>query len=389
MTGSTRTLPFTMEEYTSRLGAVRDEIRRRALAGLVVVSPQNLYWLTGYRTAAYFTLQACIVPERGEPMMVAIGHEEQNILRTSWIERYRLYGLEKDQSEPAKFLAEAIREEGLEGQRVGIEAQANYYTGYMHERVKGLLPTTTFEDATDIIHGLRVIKSPQEIEYIKQAAHFSSLGIRRGIETIRPGLREYEVAGRIYEAMVSAGSDYFGPIYLSSGERSQTFHDTWGDRVIQANDHVYMELSGTSHRYVATFMRTVAVGTVRPEIERLAAGSIAALAAAERGIKPGMTSDAAARLMKRAYKEAAGVDTRADIVGYSIGVSFPPGWGEWYLFNLSVGDPRVLQENMCFHLVPTNTAPGIGNAGLSEPVWLTRDGITCLASVERKLWRVP
>lgn len=42
MTGSTRTLPFTMEEYTSRLGAVRDEIRRRALAGLVVVS-HNLY----------------------------------------------------------------------------------------------------------------------------------------------------------------------------------------------------------------------------------------------------------------------------------------------------------------------------------------------------------
>ena len=39
MTGSTRALPFTMEEYTSRLGAVRGEIRRRALAGLVVVSP--------------------------------------------------------------------------------------------------------------------------------------------------------------------------------------------------------------------------------------------------------------------------------------------------------------------------------------------------------------
>jgi Xaa-Pro dipeptidase len=349
----------------------------------VVVSPQNLYWLTGYRTAAYFTLQACIVPESAEPMMVAISHEEQNILRASWIERYSLYGLEKDQSEPAKFLAEAIREAGLEGKRVGIEAQANYYTGYMHERVKGLLPTTKFEEATDIIHGLRVIKSLQEIEYIKQAAHLSSVGMRKGIETIRPGLRECEVVGRMYEAMVSAGSDYFGPIYLTSGEGSLTFHDIWTDRVIQENDHVYIELSGNSHRYVATFMRTVAVGKVREEIERMAA-----LEAAERGLEPGMTSDEAARLMKRAYKEAAGFDTRGNLLGYSIGVSFPPGFGEWYVFNISVGDQRVLRENMCLHLVVSKTLPGVGTVGLSEPVWLTKDGLKCLASVERKLWRV-
>jgi hypothetical protein len=41
MTGSTRTLPFTMEKYTSRLGAVRGEIRRRALAGLSLDSGRS------------------------------------------------------------------------------------------------------------------------------------------------------------------------------------------------------------------------------------------------------------------------------------------------------------------------------------------------------------
>jgi Xaa-Pro dipeptidase len=380
--------PSTPQDLPRPIPAPRGQVRQRDLDGLVVVSPHNLYWLTGFRTAAYFTLQACIVPADGEPLMVAIAHEESNIRGTSWVAHYRLYGMEKAQSEPARALADAIKEMGLEGRRVGIEAQANYFTGYLYDGVRALLPATRFADATDVIHGLRVVKSPQEIEYIQQAAHFSSLGIRKAIEVIRPGLKEYEVVGKIYEAMVSAGSDYFGPVYLSSGERSVTFHDTWADRVLAKDDHVYIELSGTCHRYVATFMRTVTVGKVRPEIERLAAGSIAALDAAERGIRPGMTSDEAARLMKAAYRKAAGVDTRAPIVGYSLGVSFPPGWGEWYVFNLSVGDPRVLRENMCFHLVPTNTAPGVGNAGLSEPVWLTRDGPRCLASVERKLWRV-
>lgn len=384
----TRALPFTMEEYKSRLSSVRNEMKGRQLDGLVVLSPHNLYWLTGYRTAAYFTLQAAIVPESGEPTMVAISLEEQNILRTSWVENYSLYGLEKDQSEPVQFLADAIQQMGLEGQRVGIEAQANYFTGYMYERLKQSLPSTRFEDATDIIHGLRVIKSPQEIEYIKEAAHFSGVGMQRAIEIIRPGMKEYQVVGPMYEAMVSAGSDYFGPIYLTSGERSLTFHDIWADRTIQENDHVYIELSGNSHRYIATFMRTIAVGKPREEVERAAAGSIAALDAAESEIKPGMTSDEAARLMKSAYKEAAGFDSSWTFLGYSIGISFPPGFGEWYIFNISLGDQRVLQENMCFHLVPATTMAGFGSVGLSEPVWLTAKGLQCLATVERKLWRV-
>jgi Xaa-Pro aminopeptidase len=58
------------------------------------------------------------------------------------------------------------------------------------------------------------------------------------------------------------------------------------------------------------------------------------------------------------------------------------------VFNISVGDQRILQENMCLHLVPTNSAAGIGSAGLTEPVLLTKNGVKCLASVERKLLRV-
>src|SRR2546425_897314 len=67
----TRSLPFTMEEYQSRLSRIRDELRRRELAGLLVCSPHNIYWLTGFRTGVYSNLQPVIVPESGEPLMVS------------------------------------------------------------------------------------------------------------------------------------------------------------------------------------------------------------------------------------------------------------------------------------------------------------------------------
>jgi Xaa-Pro aminopeptidase len=277
---------------------------------------------------------------------------------------------------------------GLARERLGIEMQANYLTAYEFEHLKAALPGTRFEDATDIIHGFRMVKSPKELEYIQEAARLSSLGMRTAIETVRPGLKEYEVAGSIYNAMVSAGSDYFGPIYLLSGERTHALHDTWRDREIQGNDHVYVELSGNCQRYVATFMRTIAVGNVDPSVERMAEGSIAALDAAEREFRPGMTSHEAAGVLKRAYRNATNLDLPYGLLGYSLGISFPPGFGEWYVFAIAEGDERELREDMCLHLTPVNTIEGVGTVGLSEPVQVTKDGIKCLASVERQLWKL-
>ena len=64
-------LTFTMDEYRRRLAAVREVLERRNLDALIVTSPENIYYLSGYQTRGFYYLQALVVPTTAEPFIVA------------------------------------------------------------------------------------------------------------------------------------------------------------------------------------------------------------------------------------------------------------------------------------------------------------------------------
>ena len=69
--------------------------------------------------------------------------------------------------------------------------------------------------------------------------------------------------------------------------------------------------------------------------------------------------------------------------GYSIGLSYPPDWGERTM-SFRTGDKTVLQPNMCFHFMPGLWVDDFG-LELTESIRITEDGVECLANVPRKL----
>ena len=71
--------------------------------------------------------------------------------------------------------------------------------------------------------------------------------------------------------------------------------------------------------------------------------------------------------------------------GYSIGISFPPDWGEGHILSLRAGEPRVLAPGMVFHLVPSLLIPGVGGFGVSDTVLVTESGCECLTQHPREL----
>ena len=60
-------LPFSRDEFRARLLNVRQDIAARGLAGLLVHTPENIYYLTGYHTLGYYRYQTCIVLILGYP----------------------------------------------------------------------------------------------------------------------------------------------------------------------------------------------------------------------------------------------------------------------------------------------------------------------------------
>jgi Xaa-Pro dipeptidase len=99
------------------------------------------------------------------------------------------------------------------------------------------------------------------------------------------------VAGAIYNAMVSAGSEYVGSQpYVVTGPRSALGHATFERNKIKAKDLVFLEIGGSWYRYGGAIMRTVSVGKPSADVKKAAEAVQGALEALLAAVKPGVTS---------------------------------------------------------------------------------------------------
>ncbi|MDP7242111.1 MAG: aminopeptidase P family N-terminal domain-containing protein, partial [Rhodospirillales bacterium] len=64
-------LPFTVEEYRTRLKNVQANMAAADIEVLLVTAPENIFYLTGYHTVGYFSFQMLVVPIDRNPIMLA------------------------------------------------------------------------------------------------------------------------------------------------------------------------------------------------------------------------------------------------------------------------------------------------------------------------------
>jgi len=78
----------------------------------------------------------------------------------------------------------------------------------------------TLVDATDLLGDLRLIKSPREIGYIREAARFAAAGLAETRRALRAGRTEIAIAADVEAAVRRAGSDYWAiPMEFTTGPR--------------------------------------------------------------------------------------------------------------------------------------------------------------------------
>jgi len=150
-------------------------------------------------------------------------------------------------------------------------------------------------------------------------------------------------------------------------------------------DLVFLEISGVVHRYGAALMRSVAIGKIDAEFERRNEIVHEVLATTMAAIRPGVTSGdvnsaCAAAFARHGY-------TMLKRAGYSMGINFPPGWGEGDLLDLSAGSPVVLQPGMVFHIPQPYRMAGEQTVSVSETVLVTETSCESLTQFPRQLFR--
>jgi Xaa-Pro aminopeptidase len=377
-------LPFTVAEYRDRLARTRALMAERGVDCLLLTSPENIYYLSGYQTTGYYIYQALVVPRDGEPQFVVRKFESPNVQGLSWLKG--VAGVE-DWQDPLDVTQSAIRAVGAGEGRVGFEDRGFFLPPGILDGLRSVLPKARFVPATGVVERCRVIKSPAEIGYIRKAAAAAVAGMKAGIATIRPGRTENDVAAAIWGGMLRAGTEYpSSQPYVVTGARAALGHASWAGHKIRRGETVYIETGGCVRRYGGAIMRMIAVGKPSAESKRAAAVMVRALTAIIGAIKPGAKSAAVDQAGRQIVEEAGLGKYWLHRTGYSIGVGFPPGWGEGHIFDLKPHDDRTLETGMTFHLVPLLLIPDVGAMGFSETVLVTKTGCEVLTKIPRRLF---
>jgi Xaa-Pro dipeptidase len=378
-------LPFPMAEYEARLTALRERMAEAGVTATLITTPENVCYLTGFESPGYYAFGALIVPLDGEPVMVPRHLENSGVQARTWIEHSYPY---EDDEDPIDVVIKAIGDHGLTGKRIGFERDSWFFTSVQQARLFGGLPDTRFYDVSGLVEAGRLIKSELEIEHMRQAARFAEAGMRAGIEAVHEGVTENLVAAEIHRGMFAAGGEWpaISP-FVASGHRGSIGHATWEQHEVTDGMLVFLEVGGCFQRYHAALMRTCFVGTPPPDILDAAETVLEAQRVSLAAIRPGMSLgdvDAVSRrLIAEACPRFGGTQTTRS--AYSIGIAFPPDWGEGHIMSFRHEDPRVLRPNMTFHNIPWVQLPGRGGIGFSETIRVTEDGCEVLTDLDREL----
>ncbi len=384
-------LNFTLDEYAARLDKVRAAMSAKNIDCLVVVDPSNMAWLTGYDGWSFYTHQCVVVQHDHEPVWWGRGIDAPGAVRTTYLDednilKYPDHFVQSDVCHPMDHLSEVLGEMKLERGSIGVEMENFYFSAAAFQSLQKHLPNATLVDATALVNWQRIIKSEQELAYMRSAARIVEAMHAHIYDIIEPGLSKHILAAEIFRTGIAGKDEHWGDYpaimpLLPTGMDATAAHLTWDDSKLESGDITFFEISGCHKRYHCPLSRTISLGTPPQKYLDAEKAVLEAMHAGLDNAKPGKTcEDVAIAFFDTLEKHGFHKDNRT---GYSIGLSYPPDWGERTI-SLRRGDRTELQPNMTFHFMPALWLDD-GGLEITESVVITDQGYESLARVEQRL----
>lgn len=385
--------PFSMAEYDRRIAKTRAAMAEQNIDVLFVTDPSNQAWLTGYDGWSFYVHQGVILGMEGEPVWWGRLMDMYGGRRTCWMQDENVIGygdhyIQSTVYHPMQDLAEHLRARGYGAARIGVEMENYYYSAKAHQVLATEMPNATLVDATAVVNWQRLIKSNEEIGFIRKAARISEKIIHTAIDRADVGVRKNDLVADIMHAGIAGVEDDWGDYpaivpLTPSGLDATAAHLTWNGSPMKRGEATFFELSGCYRRYHAPLCRTVFLGTPSDDMRRAEEAQMEGIEAGLQAAKAGnRTADIANAFMGVLAKH--GID-RQGRMGYPIGLSYPPDWGE-RTASIRTEDDTILQPGMTFHFMPALWKHSWG-LETTETILIKENGpAEALCAVERRLF---
>lgn len=382
-----------------RQARLRSELAQSPFDVVVIASPANVTYATGYRSAAadiyprhqmaaLVSAERCLVVapcgEAVAALTAGIDPADYVPYGTAYFESpgcaHPITAMAGQHDTFAEAIQFAVQHLGAAHARVGVDERALEPSAC--GALEAALGTRQVAPASAWLFGVRAIKLPGEVACLRRAAELADQGIQRALQQARPGWTERQIAGVIAQTMIEGGGE---PRFLSVhvGPRIAQSDAYPGDAAWQPGDLLRMDVGCTVEGYWSDMARTAVLGSPDPvqkqRFDALLAGQQAELDAIRPGITPGSLFDLAIQTTCQSGLPG----YRRHHCGHSIGLEIyePP--------QVAPGVDTPIAEGMVFCLETPFYEIGWGGILTEDTVVVTATGQDAFTRSSRELRVVP
>jgi len=375
---------FSREEFAERQQRACEQMTAQELDGVLLFKFEDMYWLTGYDSDGFTIFGCMFLGTDGQLTHLARPADLGNASYSSICEDIRIAPDSQDASRAGQ-IREMLNSLGMRDKRIGIQVDTMGLTPRLFLEVRAELENwCELIIAPDFIRQLRLIKSPQELTYLRKAGEIMDIVMDKTIDATYSGAYEGDIYATFYDSLFRLGADLPAHIPpLGSGKSALNLRYTSKRKHVLNNDQVTLELGVAYRHYHAASMCVVLTG---PDINerhlKMHETSVIALDAVQSILRPGTTVGEIYDAYRSSLEDNGEKDAVLTVCGYTMGATCPPTWMEQPL--IFEGNPLVLEENMSFftHMILNDRESGRSMA-VAEQAIITSGAAEIITHVPR------
>jgi len=367
-------LHFSKQEFSKRKLNVLRSMKEQNLDALLMFRQESMYWLTGYDTFGYVFFQTLVLDQKGNTILLTRAPDLRQAQNTSNIENIRIW-VDRDGINPTDDLKKILNELNLKDKNIGIEYEAYGMTGRNALKLnKSLENYCNIEDQSELISKLRVIKSDEELVYVKKAAKLADRALDQAWKYTKAGANEAIILAEMQKAVLEGGGDYPANEYIiGSGHNALLCRYQAEKRNLSSIDQLSLEWAGTFKHYHSAMFRTILIGKAKPKHIKMHEACLEALTNCVKTLVPGKTAGDVFDSHAKTFDDLGFNKARMNACGYSLGSTFAPNWMDWPM--LFTGNSYVIKPGNIFfmHMILMDSEANLA-MNLGETYLVTENG---------------
>lgn len=347
-------------------------VEQSAVDLAVVTSPSNIAYLSGLEIDAHERVTALFISKVHAPLLFVPELEAKRSALETGLEVFSY----SDSQNPWEVIKNHLS--NLTVERAFVEfADLNLAKA---EGLKSAFQNLEFSDVTPIFEKLRLIKSEDEIEKLKEAGRYADQCFEIGFELAKAGVSELEIAAGIELAMKREGISKmsFETIVLS-GERAASPHGFPQALPTEKDKLLLFDLGVMSQGYASDATRTIALG-LPPAFDLevykwVLEAQMQALDFAKAGVYASEIDKVARDILDKAdlgqyFTHRLGHGIGRDVHEYP---------------SIGGADDLLIQTGMCFSIEPGVYIPGKVGVRIEDCVYITDKGAIPFTNTSKEL----